>query len=80
MANSGQKRVSFLLDEDEAEAGPSKRPNNSDNPEMDPETAKKLFETGAFLILTGVPAGTEIGIDMQSWRSGADFLGNFISF
>ena len=42
---------------------------------MDPETAKKLFESGANIILLNVPPGTEIGIDMQSWRTGPEFKG-----
>ena len=42
---------------------------------MDPETAKKLFESGANVILLNVPPGTEIGIDMQSWRTGPEFKG-----
>ena len=61
--NSNNKRVHF------DEAGPSKKL------EMDPETAKKLFESGATLILLDVPIGTEIGIDMQSWNTASEFKG-----
>ena len=49
--------------------------NSGENTDMDPETAKKLFESGANIILLNVPPGTEIGIDMQSWRTGPEFKG-----
>ena len=69
--NSQKRCVSFNCDTGEST---SKR-TNEDNVEIDPETAKKLFETGATLILLNVPTGTEIGIDMQSWRTGPQFQG-----
>ena len=66
------KRVNFA---DCEEAGPSKRfvapeDHSGENTDMDQETAKTLFENGAFLILLNVPANTEIGIDLHSWRTG----------
>lgn len=39
------------------------------------EFAKHLFETGAFLIITGCPIGTEIGIDLQSYKTDLNFRG-----
>ena len=72
MSQQQNKRVSFM-DLSDKDASTSKRPCNShsgENKNMDPEVAKKLFENGAFLILLDVPLGTEIGNDMQTWRSG----------
>jgi hypothetical protein len=84
------KRVHFdgIDDDEAAAAGPSKRSADhqdehyvpqedcsGENLNMDPETAKRLFETGSTLILLDVPPTTEIGIDVQSWRSGAEFKG-----
>lgn len=42
---------------------------------MDPDVARRLFEEGAFLVLLGVPQGTELGIDCKSWRVGPRFKG-----
>jgi A1 cistron-splicing factor AAR2 len=42
---------------------------------MDQKLANKLFEEGAFLFLLGVPIGTEVGIDFNSWRTGEKFKG-----
>ena len=77
MAEFSNKRVHFA---ENTEAGPSKRfvapeDHSGENSEMDQETAKTLFENGAFLILLNVPAGTEIGIDLHSWRTGTEFRG-----
>lgn len=70
------KRVHFA---ECSQAGQNKRfapeDNSGENTDMDPETAKKLFESGANVILLNVPPGTEIGIDMQSWRTGPEFKG-----
>ena len=71
------KRVHF---DEENEASSSKKicdfsKHSGENTNMDPEVAKKLFETGAFVILLDVPPGTEIGVDMQTWRSGPEFKG-----
>lgn len=43
--------------------------------EMDPDVARRLFEEGAFLVLLGVPKGTELGIDCKSWQVGPRFKG-----
>lgn len=43
--------------------------------EMDPEVAKKLFNQGAILFITGVPKGTEFGIDLCSYVIGDNFRG-----
>jgi len=46
-----------------------------ENTNLDPETAKRLFEVGAHLILLNVPLNTEIGVDMNSWNTGPNFKG-----
>ena len=76
MSDMSHKRVNFA---DCQEAGPSKRfaapeDHSGENTEMDQETAKTLFENGAFLILLNVPANTEIGIDLHSWRTGNEMI------
>lgn len=43
--------------------------------DMDPETAKKLFNHGAVLIITGVPRKTEFGIDLCFYTIGENFRG-----
>ncbi|KAJ8016061.1 hypothetical protein DPEC_G00003230 [Dallia pectoralis] len=43
--------------------------------DMDPDVARGLFEEGATLVLLGVPAGTELGIDYKSWQVGPRFRG-----
>ncbi|XP_036390126.1 protein AAR2 homolog [Megalops cyprinoides] len=43
--------------------------------DMDPETARGLFEEGATLVLLGVPEGTELGMDYKSWQVGPRFRG-----
>ncbi|XP_023292242.2 protein AAR2 homolog [Lucilia cuprina] len=50
---------------------------NKDNSsmDMDPEIAKKLFNQGAVLFITGVPKGTEFGIDLCSYVIGDNFRG-----
>ena len=42
---------------------------------MDPAVAKKLFKEGAAIVLLDVPPGTEVGIDMNSWNVGENFMG-----
>ena len=42
---------------------------------MDPETAKKLFDVGATVVFLDVPQNTEVGIDMNVWRTGDKFKG-----
>jgi len=42
---------------------------------MNQETAQALFRDGAFLILQGVPEGTEFGIDWNCWNTGPKFEG-----
>ena len=79
MSDFGNKRVHFASP-GPSEAGPSKRfvapeDHSGENQDMDQETAKTLFDNGAFLILLDVPAGTEIGIDLHSWRTGNEFRG-----
>jgi len=46
-----------------------------ENTNMDPETAKRIFEVGANLFLLDVPINTEIGVDMNSWHTGPNFKG-----
>ncbi|XP_070548172.1 protein AAR2 homolog [Ptychodera flava] len=43
--------------------------------EMDPNTARKLFEEGAILVFLNVPEGTEFGMDYNSWTVGSKFRG-----
>ncbi|XP_067626636.1 protein AAR2 homolog [Eurosta solidaginis] len=43
--------------------------------EMDPNLAKELFATGAVLIITGAPVGTEFGIDLCNYKIGEKFRG-----
>ncbi|XP_069961720.1 protein AAR2 homolog [Bactrocera oleae] len=43
--------------------------------EMDPEMAKKLFASGAVLVITGAPVGTEFGIDLCNYTIGEKFRG-----
>ncbi len=49
--------------------------NLNKNPQIDQESALKLFEEGAVLFLLDVPVGTEFGIDMNSWNTGEKFKG-----
>ena len=42
---------------------------------MDPETAKQLFDGGATVVFLDVPQNTEVGIDMNVWRTGDRFKG-----
>ena len=46
-----------------------------ENTDLDPDLAKKLWEEGAFFVLTGMPARTQFGIDLISWHVGEKFLG-----
>ncbi|XP_013101742.1 protein AAR2 homolog [Stomoxys calcitrans] len=43
--------------------------------DMDADTAKKLFNHGAVLIITGVPRKTEFGIDLCSYTIAENFRG-----
>ena len=42
---------------------------------LDPDTARCLFEEGAFLMFLDVPPRTEFGIDYNSWNVGEKFKG-----
>eukprot|EP00729_Bicosta_minor_P007370 gene7370-26940_t len=42
---------------------------------MDQATAQNLFAEGAFIIVQGMPIGTEFGIDYNSWNIGPQFQG-----
>ena len=48
---------------------------NTVTQEMDPSVAKNLFDEGATLIFTGVPKGTEFGIDYNVWTVDYKFKG-----
>ena len=50
-------------------------PPSSVNVEMDPAVAKKLLVEGASVVILGVPPGTQVGIDMNSWNVGDQFMG-----
>jgi A1 cistron-splicing factor AAR2 len=43
--------------------------------EMTQDTAKWLFDEGAMFVFLDVPAGTEFGIDCNSWQVGPKFKG-----
>lgn len=45
------------------------------NAEIPQEIARKLLEEGALLILTGVPIGTEFGVDLNANKIGEKFRG-----
>ncbi|XP_053698197.1 protein AAR2 homolog [Sabethes cyaneus] len=42
---------------------------------MSPETSSKVLENYAFLIIAGVPSGTQFGIDLHSFYVGDNFRG-----
>lgn len=44
-------------------------------PSMDQELAKKLFFEGGTLVILNLPAESEFGIDLKSWRTGSKFKG-----
>jgi len=46
-----------------------------ESPVISQEFAQQLFNEGSSMVLLNVPAGTEIGIDMHSWRVGPNFKG-----
>jgi len=48
---------------------------HGENTNIDPDTARRLFEVGANLFLLDVPINTEIGVDMNSWHTGPNFKG-----
>ena len=37
---------------------------------MSPTMAKRLYDSGAFVVMLDVPKGTEFGIDFPSWNVG----------
>lgn len=39
------------------------------------DVARKLFEDGAVLIISGIPVGTEFGVDLTSYNVGEKFRG-----
>lgn len=49
--------------------------DDEEEEELDPTTAKRLYEEGAFLIVLDLPPGTELGLDLKSWNTGTKFLG-----
>ncbi|KAJ1903979.1 hypothetical protein LPJ81_002764 [Coemansia sp. IMI 209127] len=42
---------------------------------MDQDTARRLFEQGACLVILDAPTGTEFGIDLATWETGPLFSG-----
>lgn len=42
---------------------------------MPQDVAQKLFEEGAILIISGIPLGTEFGIDLTAYKVGSKFRG-----
>ncbi|KAJ2869984.1 hypothetical protein FB639_004698 [Coemansia asiatica] len=42
---------------------------------MDQELARRLFETGAFLVILDAPKGLDFGIDLDTWETGPLFKG-----
>ncbi|XP_061397585.1 protein AAR2 homolog [Musca vetustissima] len=49
--------------------------NDTSSMDIDSETAKKLFDHGAVLLITGVPRKTEFGIDLCSYTTDENFRG-----
>ena len=45
------------------------------NEQLSPEAAQRLYQEGGFLVVTQLPPGTELGIDLYSWNTGDKFLG-----
>jgi len=43
--------------------------------EMDQAVARRLVVSGASVVVLGVPAGTQFGLDMNSWTVGDQFMG-----
>eukprot|EP00092_Neocalanus_flemingeri_P029465 GFUD01031995.1.p1 GENE.GFUD01031995.1~~GFUD01031995.1.p1 ORF type:complete len:396 (+),score=120.40 GFUD01031995.1:36-1223(+) len=60
---------------------PQKKQRTNDPPpshqstEMDPAVARRLLVEGATVVLLGVPAGTQVGVDVTSWNVGEQFMG-----
>ncbi|XP_062498017.1 protein AAR2 homolog [Pezoporus occidentalis] len=44
-------------------------------PRLEPDLARQLFLEGAAVVVLGVPAGTEFGIDYSTWSVGPRFRG-----
>ena len=42
---------------------------------MEQDTARRLFETGAFYILLDAPRALEFGVDFHTWDIGPKFKG-----
>ena len=42
----------------------------SDDNNISPEEALKLYNDGGFYIVKDLPVGTEFGCDMKSWNTG----------
>ena len=76
LKNSKIKHKSFILSGHQVEHGGAREhfvppvDCSGENLDMNQETARNLLEHGATLIIIDVPPGTEIGIDVQSWRTG----------
>ena len=48
---------------------------HDDDEQLSPEAAQRLYQEGGFLVVTQLPPGTELGIDLYSWNTGEKFLG-----
>jgi A1 cistron-splicing factor AAR2 len=44
-------------------------------PQLDPDTALRLAQTGGTLVCLGVPEGCEFGVDYMGWTTGPKFRG-----
>ena len=64
-SSSNPKRVRF----DPSSCG------TSSGMEMEPDLSLGLQERGATVVLSNVPPGTEIGIDLNTWNVGNKFMG-----
>ena len=49
--------------------------DSTDDQQLSPEAAQRLYQEGGFLVVTQLPPGTEFGIDLYSWNTGEKFLG-----
>ena len=43
--------------------------------DLPPEDSLRLFEEGGTFVFVGVPTGTQVGIDLQTWNAGDKFKG-----
>ena len=47
---------------------------------MSPTMAKRLYDSGAFVVMLDVPKGTEFGIDFPSWNVGEKWVSKLVKY